>query len=212
MKSLETRDFAPHTVRTGWTEQQGSRSVRVSLVVKFGLHHLSGNKSPYFSITADGREDGRESFGGCCHDIIAERFPELADMIALHLSDMDGAPMHAGANAWYWLAGVVDLGEEYHGGSGSFPKSASECLRIFCDYVRTDKATALQLAGKANQRTRRWGKKAARDEFNDWIEAQRPRWKAEANAAIRKYRLGIYGHMHKTPGEVLAMIGEGEKA
>lgn len=203
---IETRDHAPHVVRTGWTEQQGSRAVHVALVVKFGLHHLSGNKAPYFSITADGYEDGRESFCGCCHEIIAERLPELADVIALHLSDIDGSPKYAASNAWYWLAGVVDVGEQYHGGSGSSAKGAGDCLRIFCNHVRVDEKTALAVIGKANKTTRAKGKKAAREEFDRWIDTQRPRWKAEANALIRKYGFGVYGHNFKTPAELAATL------
>lgn len=65
---IETRDFAPHVVRTGWTEANGTR---VALVVQFGLHYIRGNSMPYFSITADVYEDGRLAGGGCCHELIA---------------------------------------------------------------------------------------------------------------------------------------------
>lgn len=201
--NIEIRDYAPHVVRTGWTETDGTR---VALVVKFGLHHIRGNSMPHFSITADGYENGRESFGGCCHDIIAERLPELRDVIALHLSDMDGAPMHAEANAWYWLAGVVDVGQQYHGGSGSSAKSAAECLRIFADYVRIPEADAARLIDRFNKLAKVEGPKAARKAFGEWIDAQRPRREAEADALIRKYGFGIYGDMRKTPAEVLEII------
>lgn len=204
---IETRDFAPHVVRAGWEEKQGSRAVRVALVVHFGLHHLRGNSSPHFSITADGRENGRESFGGCCHDIIAKRFPELRDMIALHLSDMDGAPMHAASNGLYWLGGIVDLGLKYHGGSGDYGKSAMECARIFANLARVSEQDAIRLAGVANTTCKKLGIDAARKEFEEWTDTQRPRWKSEANAAIRKYQLGVYGDNHKTPADTLALIG-----
>lgn len=210
--NVERRDFAPHTVRVGWQEN----GHRVAMVVAFGLHHLRGNSSPYFSITADGYIDGRWSFGGCCHDEIAQRLPDLSDVIALHLSDMDGAPMHASSNAWYWLAGVVDVGEQYHGGSGSSAKGAMECLRIFANHVRLPEKEAHRIIGhfaRMSMEGKRRGpeaysesRKRAKLMFARWIDEQRPRWKAEANALIRKYGLGIYGDMHKTPAEVEATL------
>lgn len=201
---IETRDYAPHVVRTGWTEGKN----RVAMVVHFGLHHIKGNSAPYFSITADGYENGRESFGGCCHDIIAEHLPDLKDVIALHLSDIDGAPMHAEANAWYWLAGVVDVGEKYHGGSGDYGKNANECLRIFCEHVRIGEREAVRIIGRFNKQARAEGREAARRDFGGWIDGQRPRWKREADELIRKYGLGVYGHDRKTPAELLTTIGE----
>lgn len=205
--NIETRDFAPHVVRTGWNEQQGARTVRVALVVDFGLHHIKGNRQPHFSITATGYENGKDSFGGCCHEIIAERFPELNDMISLHLSGMDGTPMHAEGNGFYWLAGMVGgMGQQYHGGNSEPAKSATDCARIFSNHARVTEAEAWQLAGRINKLHKDVGRKEARAEFKAWTDAQRPRWKAEADAAIRKYGLGIYGHMHKTPAEVAAML------
>lgn len=199
---IETRNFAPHTVRMGWTEGKN----RIALIVHFGLHNIQGNRSPHFSITADGYENGKESFGGCCHDIIAEKLPDLADMIALHLSDMDGAPMHADGNGWYWLAGIVDgLGERYHGGSGDYGKGPKECARIFANHARISEPEAIRLAGRINKQFKRDPAKA-RKEFSAWIDQQRPRWKKEANAVIAKYGLGIYGHDYKTPEEVAAII------
>lgn len=200
---IETRDFAPHVVRTGWTEEDGTR---VALVVQFGLHYIRGNRMPYFSITADVYENGRWTAGGCCHELIAERLPELRDVIALHLCSMDGSPMYAESNGWYWLAGVVDVGERFHGGNGSDAKSADECLRIFADHVRIPKAEAAHIIGRFAKQVKDEGRDAARKAFGAWIDTQRPRWKEEANALIRKYGFGIYGDMSKTPEEVLERI------
>lgn len=202
MKSLETRDFAPHTVRTGWNEGNN----RFSMVVLFGLQHLQGNQQPYFGVTVDGIENGRWSFGGCCHDLVIEHFPELADIVALHLSDMDGSPMHAVSNGYYWAAGVVDMGEQYHGGSGEFGKSAKECARILAEHLRITEPEAIKLAGATYKIFKRNGKDAAKRSFEEYVNAQRPRWKAEAIAVIRKYNLGIYGDIHKTPAEVAATL------
>ncbi len=59
-----------------------------------------GNGHNTFSITADVRMNRREYMGGCCHDEIAKRIPELAPFIKWHLCSSDG-PMHYIANTVY---------------------------------------------------------------------------------------------------------------
>lgn len=69
-----------------------------------------GDQQPYFSVTASiwnskahaRRRPDNPSGGGAAHDDVLRAFPALADIVALHLCDMDGAPMHAVANGWYW--------------------------------------------------------------------------------------------------------------
>ncbi len=73
------------------------------------LNYIEGNKDPYFSVTAEGREFGSE-FGGCCHDRILQEWPELAPVVALHLATFDGVPMHAEANGLYHI-GIGRYGE-----------------------------------------------------------------------------------------------------
>jgi hypothetical protein len=67
-------------------------------------------QKPYFSITGKmwpidsrGLPVGRDAgISGCIHEAIDKYFPELHNYIALHLSDIDGVPMHAEANALYY--------------------------------------------------------------------------------------------------------------
>ena len=63
-----------------------------------------GNGHNTFSITADIDQyrGGRwnEYSGGCCHDEVAQHFPELAPLIKWHLCSTDG-PMHYIANTMY---------------------------------------------------------------------------------------------------------------
>lgn len=79
--------------------------------------------SDAFAITADlyephgtwsGRaqfENGREmDAGGCMHDEILKFAPELAPLVAVHLADPDGVPMHAVANGWYFYSGEASAG------------------------------------------------------------------------------------------------------
>lgn len=188
--NIETRDYAPHVVRVGWNEGYN----RVAMVVKFGLHHLRGNATPYFSITADGTENGRESFGGCCHDLILQHLPDLADVVALHLADSEGAPMHAAANGWYWFGGMVDgAGEKHHAGTGSSAKTPTQCAAILAEHLRITEQEAWRIAGLANKLGKRDGWKAARAYFGEYVDTLRPRWKREADALIHKYKFGVFG-------------------
>ena len=72
--------------------------------VKYGMEYLKQNDQPYFSITAETRENGRLIAAGTQHDLIRKIFPQLADLIPYHLaSQNDGLPMHYIANTLYWL-------------------------------------------------------------------------------------------------------------
>lgn len=77
--------------------------------VEYGLVTI-GDQRPYFSVTAtywNSKASARRwpdnpAGGGTAHQSILRAFPEMADIVALHLSDTDGVPMHADANSWYW--------------------------------------------------------------------------------------------------------------
>lgn len=78
------------------------------------LVKYEGNQSPHFSVTGDilnlrRRGDNQFESGGCIHDEIVEHFPHLAPVIAVHLADDHGRPMHAVENALYW-AGLSSSG------------------------------------------------------------------------------------------------------
>ena len=138
---------------------------------KLELTLLKGNKSPYFSITADiwiatqsGKKDRRyhEPIAwGCCHDAILAANKTYADIIALHLSDIDGVPMYAFDNGYYYLH------NEKYG-----IKVAARHFRI-----TLEQATKLQ--------------KLTKEELEAWIETQKPRWKMEADNVIKKYNLKV---------------------
>ena len=93
-----------------WTHkfEKTHRVGRERTTVTAGLHYLAGNERPYFSVTCAVDEqagNGRwmESSGGADREAILAEFPELAPVVALHLSDDRGVPMHAVANGVYWL-------------------------------------------------------------------------------------------------------------
>ncbi|SEN67242.1 hypothetical protein SAMN05216227_102025 [Pseudorhodobacter antarcticus] len=72
----------------------------VALRVKVRFDDSCNNGHPTFAITGDGFTNGRHDWGGCCHDEIAEHFPELTPLIKWHLTSSDG-PMHYPGNPVY---------------------------------------------------------------------------------------------------------------
>ena len=160
-------------------------------------------------------EDGTS---GACHDEILKYWPELKQLADLHLCDIDGVPGHGSANGWYWLIGATPMLHgvaEYHGANSNrdwktrdIPATAEEVarsFRIFCDHVRVSEHDARVLQGRlqtefANSadsyerlyRPREVGKMIL-PVFNEWFEAQKPRWKEEARKCILDFRLKVYG-------------------
>jgi hypothetical protein len=110
----------------------------VELTVTAELVKRAGNSYPYYSITGtvkklDKRFRDPYVAGGCIHDTILEHYPELAPLVKVHLSEADGVPMHAEANARYW-AGL----STYPDGSpmGEYKRS------MLAQHLQADKDTA----------------------------------------------------------------------
>ncbi len=192
--------------------------VPLTFRVEGGLHYLRGNSKPYFTLTYTQHRKGFPNqcySGGAGHEEILKLYPQFADLAAMHLSDIDGVPMGAEANGWYQLAGALpqNAGEKYHAGNSQrhFPKAVidparswdttdyrlptpHESLQSFADYVRCDFQTAEGVrnhVGHVYLVSGDW--KQARAAFALWIEEQKPRWKAEADACIAKHSLRIFG-------------------
>lgn len=200
------------------------------MTVEGGLHFLKGNQKPHFSLTcvvSRVTPTGRwvDDMCGAAHGEISKHFPKFDDLAAMHLSDMDGVPLHAVANGWYWLAGAVEghFGERYHGGNSKMQhwgedeqfdgyrvSTRDECLSILARHLRIDKSEAERLSEEIQFRNvekdfedgytteelmKAVGAERARvkKQFADYVEAQKPRWKREAQACIEKHGLKIYG-------------------
>lgn len=146
-----------------------------------GLNYLKGNTAPYFSLTYTEHRQGfpgQEGSGGCNPELILQHFSQFADLAALHLSDMDGVPMHAEANGWYQLAGALGgFGEKYHAGNqkGNYPLPVSrldpanphitteyryptgqECLTQFARHCRVTIGEAQRIMAEVDPLN--WGK------------------------------------------------------
>lgn len=85
------------------------KNEKIKIIVNIELTQL-GNQKPYFSITGevypvDKPTTERNLIScGCCHDDIQAITKEFNDIIALHLSDIDGLPMYPLENGFYHYA------------------------------------------------------------------------------------------------------------
>lgn len=193
-----------------WTENRKEHQ----LVITGGLHSIRGNSAPYFSITATEYVNGRDESSGCLHELILSHRPEFADLVALHLSNIAGAPMHTEANGFYWLAGAVGgLGEQYHGGNGNPARSEAECLDVFARHIRVPIDQAQEMAESIAAVYRAELEQSGPDSFaaapgftavgaaqkaarKAWAEIAltfRERWAREARECIKRHGLVIWG-------------------
>lgn len=139
-----------------WQHRYVARENGVKVVA--GLHYIEGNTRPYFSVTGSATEE------------ILAAFPRLAPVVALHLADDSGVPMHAIANALYHLG--VGKDSSKHPDRREHFRSH---LRLADDEVRTIRLLLATATGYS----------AAKDVLTNYVEETlKPRWQAEATAAI----------------------------
>jgi hypothetical protein len=211
----------PILARTEIAANRHGERVATVFYVQGGLHYLKGNKAPYFSLTYERHRKGFPKHcwsGGAGHDLILKLFPRFADLAKLHLSDIDGEPMHALENGFYNLAGALGgLGQPYHVGNSKrhFPKAEvdpakpwattdyreptrSEAMQIFADHLRVSLEEAREIA----KRCAPLGipPEEIKQRLSSVVDELRPRWKAEAEACISNHGLKVYGDAW-TPAE-----------
>jgi len=148
---------------------------KIDFTVYGGLNYIRGNKKPHFSITVAGK-DNESWFGGCCHDLILQHYPELTDLVSLHLSDIDGLPIHAVKNGYYWLTAAQNT-NKYETGNNK------DNIDIFARYVRISRFEVKKLMERIRDKK----------DFINWIESQKPRYKKEAEETITRHGLIVFG-------------------
>lgn len=150
-----------------------------TLKIEIKLGDPFGNGHEDFSITAEINHPsvrGGCLAGGCLHEEILRKVPLFAPFVALHLSDANGAPMHAMANGFYWLAGCTPEALP----DATRPNEAPErCAGILAGHFRMnpEEVETLKAAGIRDA-----------SHLSAWMEAAgyRAKWKADADAAIAK--------------------------
>jgi hypothetical protein len=185
----------------------GTRTVRAI----GGLHFIAGNAAPYFSLTMESRSRNREDQFGAQHDELTRIWPELAPLAALHLSSIDGVPMHAASNGLYYVQHLIPGASGRSRFNSSFAtcphstkvKIPDECTQTMADHFRISLNEARGLlvaltvvAEGVGHYERVWGEgsgKVVQAAMAAWVEAQKPRWRAEADACIASLGLVVYG-------------------
>ena len=132
--------------------------------------HKIGDQLPYFSLTGRVVENGRETVSGAIHKEILEAFPQLEDAAPLHLSDINGKPMHSFENGRYWAGFTV-----WENGNS---KNLSELWRITQDDAAELLYDILEFGFEE-------------DLLKKFHDNQIPRWKQEADNIINKYNLEV---------------------
>lgn len=193
MKTIQQIVDAPSAVTSVARSLPAPFGYEGQITVTSQLSKCGGNELAHFSTTAEiatereRRKNDCQAFG-CLHDEILAAWPEVAPLIALHLSDFDGVPMHAVANGFYWLAGNAPhhFGVRYHGGND---RTAEECKQICMEYLRISED---EFAAILNDTLQCWhdleSATSAELVFSIAVDALRPRWKAEAEAGLALIR------------------------
>lgn len=138
-------------------------------------------QTPRFSVTCDIEQrtpGGRwgEFGGGAMHDEIRVVFPELSDVIKLHLADENGEPMYAVENGLYWL-GLTRYAEV---------RDVAIAARLW----RTDVPTMTAIESSIHKLVNEHGKTPT-EALSSIADAHRSRWAREADAAKLVIQKGI---------------------
>jgi hypothetical protein len=120
-------------------EREYIEKMRVSVKMELSQH---GTQSPYFSITGSVIYPDGGSCSGACHDEILKKRPELADLIALHLCDIDGSPSSAVENGFYFYEEARGIAQ-FQKDEDRTPENKAKHLKTLQDHLRV---STLELA------------------------------------------------------------------
>jgi hypothetical protein len=119
---------------------------------------------------------------GAIHDEILKEFPALDDLAALHLSDMDGKPLHSFENGKYWAGFTKWEDGNTKNLSNLWRISQKSAERLQYDTLNEQ---AQEIKADTNEDVL---PETLLKEFHD---RQLRRWKQEADNVIKKYSLEI---------------------
>ena len=133
------------------------------ITVHGGLHYIRGNSAPYFTITADQYRkcgNGRwvEDSFGCLHELIERLWPgKFTDLIAMHLSHIDGEPTHSAENGWYFARGGTWFGARWLDADGpkyGTPATFRDSVRSVMRHFRINRKQAIKLVALGRESVR----------------------------------------------------------
>lgn len=143
----------------------------------------------HFAVTAKLYSPGHDASPfamGQLHDETRQVFPELIPLIALHLCDViTGEPMHAEANAFYWVNGALSLGAPYP--PHQTPEDCAAFLALHLRIPILECYGMLEGAKLLQGETLEEGGEVVpvvRAYVEDYVDQQRQRWASEAAAGL----------------------------
>lgn len=111
-----------------------------------------GGNRPYFSITGEvyapnqPLTDRNMESRGCVHEEILKVAPHLQPIVDIHLSDLDGVPMYAEENGWYWLAKAAGIKQRWEP-----DQTPEKCAEIFAKHCRISLDAAEKMLAEMRQ-------------------------------------------------------------
>ena len=134
----------------------------------------------YFSITGDLKcKDGGWA-GGCIHDEILKAAPHLVPFVKIHLAALDGEPLHALENGWYWLAKAAGIPCRYEP-----DRPADECFELFIKHCRCLRVHAEEIRDSVKDTYEKIDAEHAKKHWRDYCEKMRPMWRSQAHLALQ---------------------------
>ena len=166
---MNTDDFDRTDLRT-LSKEISYYGAPATITVSYGAHKMGGNPHAYVSVTAEIWRKNANDCDSCgqLHTEVLEHFPELADLVQLHLVSVDGTPMHYVANAKYWW-----------------------------EIARGEKTTEFQTAEDAARHYRSTVIAGALDEDADLPVPEGPFTWGDAEAALEARRPALRAHVHE---------------
>lgn len=130
----------------------------------------------YFSITGTTWEKGVADFhtSGCIHEDILETIPNFKQIVDLHLSDLDGVPMHSVENGWYWAGGTRWNTEK---------ENDPPNVKHLASHLRIDENEAQNIVDKVLK------KEMTKEDFSEFVKNQKTRWNEEAVATLKSIEI-----------------------
>jgi hypothetical protein len=120
-----------------WNKVYRQDGTKYRMKVRGELRSLGG-QAPRFSITGEIQSQAKnnkwvDECGGCIHEEILMRLPQLHPLVIVHLATENGVPLHAYSNAAYWAKeNNIEM-------LASHLATATDTAQRMCDY-----ATSLQ--------------------------------------------------------------------
>ena len=160
------RDLGRAYVEVTAQERDDSGTLSAGFTVTYSLWEARGERGPNGrAVKASGAD-----MSACGSDpaVILAVAPELAPIVAVHLADPDGTPMHAEVNGWYFYSGASAAYELDHYGPAYVERMGS-------DHDRAARALHVAPADLPTD--------LDRDAFRAFAAALADTWQAQADAA-----------------------------